>query len=202
MGPPQNELFLSQFNCKPSKNRVASTKFTPNVTLGLTGVDEVLPLSCRKVLYGPPFLHSHQPTWQPQTFLFSRPVFAFVQSLPRTPSPELYRIFCGCEMHVAPRKETMVETMTCYGTVDGQNPAPPKKPWNVDSPVNSNNQCFLWFQRGAKWISQAYAAFTGGMESETTWIAKLLPFSVTVAGVWGKVDGTKSDRNWRPRQGF
>ena len=32
-------------------------------------------------------------------------------------------------------------------TVDGRNPAPPKKPWNDDSPVNTNNQ---WFPHGFK----------------------------------------------------
>ena len=35
-----------------------------------------------------------------------------------------------------------------FNTVDGRNPAPPKKPWNDDSPVNTNNQ---WFPMVAKW---------------------------------------------------
>ena len=38
-------------------------------------------------------------------------------------------------------------------TVDGRNPAPPKKPWKDDSPVNTNKQ---WFQpripSGANWF--------------------------------------------------
>ena len=34
--------------------------------------------------------------------------------------------------------------------------APPKKPWNSDSPVNTNNG-FLWFQSGAKWISSIHS---------------------------------------------
>ena len=34
-------------------------------------------------------------------------------------------------------------------TVDGQTPAPPKKPWNDDSPVNTNNCGFPGFQSGA-----------------------------------------------------
>ena len=33
-------------------------------------------------------------------------------------------------------------------TVDGRNPAPPKKPWNDDSPVNTNKQ---WFPMVSKW---------------------------------------------------
>ena len=32
--------------------------------------------------------------------------------------------------------------LTSDPTVDGQNPAPPKKPWNNDSPVNTNKQRF------------------------------------------------------------
>ena len=34
-------------------------------------------------------------------------------------------------------------------TVDGRNPAPPKKPWNADSPVNTNQPCFPWIPSGA-----------------------------------------------------
>ena len=42
---------------------------------------------------------------------------------------------------------------TAYGTgsehtVDGRNPAPPKKPWNDDSLVNANKQ---WFPMASKW---------------------------------------------------
>ena len=32
--------------------------------------------------------------------------------------------------------------IVCRDTVDGRNPAPPKKPWNDDSPVNTNKQRF------------------------------------------------------------
>ena len=32
--------------------------------------------------------------------------------------------------------------------MEGRNPAPPKKPWNDDSPVNTNNQ---WFPMVSKW---------------------------------------------------
>ena len=38
-------------------------------------------------------------------------------------------------------------------TVDGRNPAPPKKPCNVDSPVNTNHG-FPMVSRWSKWISQ------------------------------------------------
>ena len=31
--------------------------------------------------------------------------------------------------------------------------APPKKPWNDDSPANTTNDGVSWFQSGAKWIS-------------------------------------------------
>ena len=34
-------------------------------------------------------------------------------------------------------------------TVDGRNPAPPKKPWNDESPVNTNQQWFRMFFSGA-----------------------------------------------------
>ena len=38
-------------------------------------------------------------------------------------------------------------------TVDGRNPAPPQRPWKVDSPVNTNEQWFQpWLPSGAKWI--------------------------------------------------
>ena len=33
--------------------------------------------------------------------------------------------------------------------MDGQNPAPPKKPWNDDSPENTNKQ---GFPMGSKWV--------------------------------------------------
>ena len=33
-------------------------------------------------------------------------------------------------------------------TVDGRNPAPPKKPWNGDSPVNANEQ---WIPMASNW---------------------------------------------------
>ena len=39
-------------------------------------------------------------------------------------------------------------------TVDGRNPAPPKKPWNDDCPANANNSWFQpWFESGVRWIS-------------------------------------------------
>ena len=39
-------------------------------------------------------------------------------------------------------------------TLDGRNPAPPKKPRNENSPANSDQQGFQpWCQSGAKWIS-------------------------------------------------
>ena len=33
--------------------------------------------------------------------------------------------------------------------MDGRNPAPLKKPWNDDSPVNIDKQLFSWVQSGA-----------------------------------------------------
>ena len=39
-------------------------------------------------------------------------------------------------------------------TVDGPNPAPPRKPWNHVFPVNSNEP---WFESGAKWISSIHS---------------------------------------------
>ena len=40
-------------------------------------------------------------------------------------------------------------------------------------------------------------------KNKTTWIAKLRSlFSVTVAGVWGKVHGKKNSSNWRSRHGL
>ena len=40
-------------------------------------------------------------------------------------------------------------------TTDGRNPAPPKKPWNVDSPVNTNKQwCQPWL---LKWCETDFA---------------------------------------------
>ena len=40
-------------------------------------------------------------------------------------------------------------------TVDGRNPAPPKKPWNDDSPANTNKPYgFPFSVRGAKRMSQ------------------------------------------------
>ena len=46
-------------------------------------------------------------------------------------------------------------------TVDGRNPAPPKKPWNDDSPVNTNTQ---WFPMVSKWcrISSIHSRFPPG----------------------------------------
>ena len=41
-------------------------------------------------------------------------------------------------------------------SVDGRNPAPPKKPWNVDSPVNTNQPWFPMFPSSAKWISSIH----------------------------------------------
>ena len=44
-------------------------------------------------------------------------------------------------------------------TVDGRNPAPPKKPWNDDSLVNTNQQ---WFPMVSKWcrISSIHRTFS------------------------------------------
>ena len=48
-------------------------------------------------------------------------------------------------------------------TVDGRNPAPPKKPWNDESPVNANKQ---WFLMVSKWCrissihSMVHSAFS------------------------------------------
>ena len=46
--------------------------------------------------------------------------------------------------------------------MDGQNPAPPKKPWNGDSPVNSNKQ---WFPIVSTWcrISSIHSSKTNGV---------------------------------------
>ena len=48
--------------------------------------------------------------------------------------------------------------------MDGQNPAPPKKPkkpLNGDSPAYANTTCFgSWFQSGAKWISSIHGMFS------------------------------------------
>ena len=38
--------------------------------------------------------------------------------------------------------------MSGVHTVDGRNPTPPKKPWNDDSPVNTNKQ---WLPMVSKW---------------------------------------------------
>ena len=44
--------------------------------------------------------------------------------------------------------------------MDGRNPAPPKKPWNDDSPVNANEQ---WFATVSKWcrISSIHSIILG-----------------------------------------
>ena len=46
--------------------------------------------------------------------------------------------------------------------------APPKKPWNDDSLVNTNEQSFQpWFQSGAKWISPIqYLAYVDAKHAE------------------------------------
>ena len=41
----------------------------------------------------------------------------------------------GTLLRVSPKKQALVEP-----TVDGRNLAPPKKPWNDDSPVNNYKQ--------------------------------------------------------------
>ena len=38
-------------------------------------------------------------------------------------------------------------------TVDGRNPAPPKKPWNDDPPANTNKQ---WFSMISKWCEMDF----------------------------------------------
>ena len=48
-------------------------------------------------------------------------------------------------------QQSALERSTKHGfsnTVDGQNPAPPKKPWNDDSSVNTHKQ---WFLMVSKW---------------------------------------------------
>ena len=60
--------------------------------------------------------------------------------------------------HVPGKPESIFSKRSPYGpahdtlfyahTVDGRNPAPPKTPWNDDSPVNANEQ---WFATVSKW---------------------------------------------------
>ena len=52
-------------------------------------------------------------------------------------------------------------------TVDGRNPAPPKKPWNADSPVSTNQP---WFPMVSKWcrISSIHCIASLGEENATS----------------------------------
>ena len=50
-------------------------------------------------------------------------------------------------------------------TVDGRNPAPPKKPWNVDSPGNTNKQWFLMVSTRCR-ISSIHSMFEAFQEAE------------------------------------
>ena len=69
------------------------------------------------------------------------------------PTPALVPGFLGGFLDV----ENWISVQTVFRhTVDGQNPAPPKKPWNDDSPIPTNND-FPWFQGGAKWISTIHS---------------------------------------------
>ena len=51
---------------------------------------------------------------------------------------------CGSKHHLGPFKVVSIS----FGTVDGRNPAPPKKPCDDDPPVNTNKQ---WFPILSKW---------------------------------------------------
>ena len=59
--------------------------------------------------------------------------------------------------HWATKKSRKDDLLVTH-TVDGRNPAPPKKPGIGDSPVHANQHGlfigFSWFQSGAKWNSQ------------------------------------------------
>ena len=59
--------------------------------------------------------------------------------------PSLWEDSCTCAMIVPAAKSKIL-------TVDGRNPAPPKKPWNDGSPVNPNKPWFQpWFESGANY---------------------------------------------------
>ena len=51
-----------------------------------------------------------------------------------------------CKSKPPVRKNVRCHRLGIYTTVDGQNPAPPKKPRNDDSPANTNKKCFPWFK--------------------------------------------------------
>ena len=61
-------------------------------------------------------------------------------------------------------------------TVDGRNPAPPKKPWNDDSLVNDNQQ---WFPMVLKWCEMDFVHPQYGQKAEL-WLRRPSPVFAAV----------------------